>query len=222
MTVFDAVLHFHQPREGYRFTADSILLAGFVSVEQKKRVADFGAGCGVVGLSALEKGRAQSVGKMFFVEREPLILGCLKDNMSLYQPRTATELVLVPKDWRELTATDFGGALDYVMVNPPYFVKNSGRMSGTPAIEAARREIHGDLNDLLQALASLLTPQGRFALMLPAIREAELRVTITKMNFNLARLETVTSKGNIRRLILAEVKPRGQARACQGLGQRPK
>lgn len=204
LRIADAVEHFHQPKNGYRSSADSILLADFVSVKRGERVADFGAGCGVVGLSALEKGRVRSVKQLFFVEREPVILGCLRENMSLYQPRTATELLMVPADWRKLTVDDFGGELDYVMVNPPYFGKNDGRLSPCPAVEAGRREIYGNLSDLIQCISLILASTGRVALVLPARRKEEL-LDIIKIDFTVTRFKVVTGKGNLDRLILAEI-----------------
>src|ERR1700730_7686361 len=40
-----------QPRDGYRFSVDSILLARFVSVRGRDRVLELGAGSGVISLA---------------------------------------------------------------------------------------------------------------------------------------------------------------------------
>ena len=205
--IYDAVENFHQPEGGYRFSTDSILLARFVQAFGRERVADFGAGCGVVGLCALEKGRAAGARQFFFVEREPEFLDSLAKNIELYQPRTKTRLVILQRDWRELTPADFGGPLDYVMVNPPYFTAGSGRRSSRPSVNAARREIYGGLRELARALAGLLAPEGRAALMLPAARKDELLNTLRDNGFQPERVEMIRSgPGGPERLALAQAR----------------
>lgn len=174
MVDYDAVVNFCQPPDGYRFSTDSVLLADFALAPGLESAADFGAGCGVVGLCALEKGRCPGLKRMFFVEREPELLACLKKNVELYRRRTVTELVLLEADWRELAAEDFGGGLGYALANPPYYPLGMGRAGARPTVEAARRELHGGLEELVAALDRGLGPAGRLALALPAWRRAEL------------------------------------------------
>lgn len=202
--IYDAVTNFCQPENGYRFTADSILLAEFVEARNLERAADLGAGCGVVGLCALEKGRAAGVREFFFVEREPDFWEPLNNNLNLYQRRTGARLTPLGRDWRDLTTADFGGRLNYVMVNPPYFAAGSGRPSRRPSIDAARREVHGGLGDLLRALAGLLAPDGRAALTLPAARQDELMKLLRENGFRTERLKVVSYSGGPERLVLAE------------------
>lgn len=171
---FDAINHFHQPEAGYRFSTDSILLADFADIFDGAKMADLGAGCGVVGLCALEKKKAVQSGRLFFVEREKSFLDSLEKNLALYQPRTLVELSILAADWRELEPRDFGGPLDRIMVNPPYFPLKSGRPSPKAGREAGRRELHGGLADLCRAISRLLAPDGRADLILPAGRTNEL------------------------------------------------
>lgn len=201
----DAVRYFHQPENGYRFSADSILLAGFAEFRGAAVAADLGAGCGVVGLAALEKGRAAGVGRMFFVEREPELVSCLEANLALYRPRVRTDLVSLAADWRDLGPEHFSGRLDYILVNPPYFPQRSSRPGLRPAVDAARREMFGGLADLVAALARLLAPGGRAALALPAWRREELGRLLAGHGLAVDRLEVVRRpSNNAERLVLAE------------------
>ncbi|MDL2260381.1 hypothetical protein LJB99_05870 [Deltaproteobacteria bacterium OttesenSCG-928-K17] len=210
----DAVSHFHQPQDGYRFSADSILLADFVDISNRKNVADLGAGCGVVGLCALEKSSVhtttnlrrsiaplehkspqglktapgpasammprQGPERFYFIEREKTMLESLARNLALYQPRTSVRLVLMERDWRDLSPADFGGPLDYIMANPPYFPLKGSRPSRNPGRDAARREVHGGLADLVAAIGRLLAPDGLAALVLPPGRENDLRKALSE------------------------------------------
>lgn len=212
MLDYDAVLNFHQPPDGYRFSVDSILLADFVAAPAAKSAADFGAGCGVVGLCALEKGRCPGLKRMYFIEREPELLTSLEQNVALYRPRTAVELVVLAADWRELRVEDFDGGLDYAMANPPYYPLGTGRTGSRPTVEAARREIHGGLEELIAALNRLLDPDGRLALVLPARRRTELVELFSKYNLEAIRLKMAgTTSAGQDRLVLAEAAGKGEA-----------
>src|ERR1700730_11070868 len=50
-TILGGRIRLIQPRDGYRFSIDSILLARFVSVRPRDRVLELGAGCGVISLA---------------------------------------------------------------------------------------------------------------------------------------------------------------------------
>ncbi len=218
----DAVRDFHQPEPGYRFSEDSIALADFADLAGVGRVADFGAGCGVVGLAALENGRpagggapegrcAASVREMFFVEREPELLASLEKNVALYRPRTAAKLTVLARDWREVGPADFGGRLDCVLVNPPFFPKNAGRAAARPGRDAARREIHGGLAELLDSLARVLAPGGRLALVFPAARREELEAGLAGRGCSLRRRAAVAPArpGGAPRPVLLEARLEG-------------
>ena len=206
IAAFDAVNHFDQPERGYRFSADSLILAGFAASDNGVRAADFGAGCGVAGLTALERGSLKGFQELIFLEREPLFQPHLENNLRLYQPRTNVRLRAMIGDWREARPPDFGGTLDYILVNPPYFRVGHGRPSPEPTRDAARRETYGSLGDLGHSLARLLTrPTGRAALMLPAFRRADLSAALVGAGLMAVRESSVLAEGSGQaRLILIE------------------
>ena len=49
-TILGGALSVVQPRDGYRFSVDSILLARFATARSRDRVLELGAGCGVISL----------------------------------------------------------------------------------------------------------------------------------------------------------------------------
>ena len=256
--IYDSVMNFHQPEKGYRFSADSISLADFVDLSGVRRAADLGAGCGVVGLAALENIRrrgnlqagpaetdvgthARAVDKrpltgylsqpgrdindraafeagalsiptdggspnpalhclglgpdvFYFIEREAELLESLAKNLALYQPRTSCRLEIHAGDWRDISADDLGGALDYIMVNPPYFKVPDSRPSTRPSIDAARREIFGGLPELLASISRLLSHSGQAALILPAFRSREIQEASKQCGLT---IETVRPVSNL-------------------------
>ena len=111
---FDAIHNFYQPEKGYHFSADSLLLAEFVASDGADRVLDLGAGCGIVGLAALEKAQVSAAKNMYFVELQESLFHSLTKNIALYQEKTATKLHHLKSDWRQLTKEKFQGPIDYI------------------------------------------------------------------------------------------------------------
>ncbi|MDR1046019.1 MAG: methyltransferase [Candidatus Adiutrix sp.] len=205
---YDAVSHFHQPPGGYRFSADSIHLARFADLRGVRKAADLGAGCGVLGLAALEMSPAAAVDDFFFVELQEDLAASLALNLGLYQAGSRARLKMLAADWRHLTAEDFGGPLDYVLSNPPYAPPGLGRPSPRPGVEAARREIYGSLADLLAALGRIVGPGGRAALSLPARRRAEFLRLCAAAGWRPGRRETIQYlPGGLKELDLWELGP---------------
>ena len=67
-TILGGALTIVQPRNGYRFSIDSILLARFADIRPRDRVLELGAGCGVISIliAAMRQPRA-----IVALERQP-------------------------------------------------------------------------------------------------------------------------------------------------------
>ncbi|MDR0355755.1 MAG: hypothetical protein LBJ64_08495 [Deltaproteobacteria bacterium] len=194
---------YRQPSKGYRFTEDSVSLAGFAPQNLKGRAADLGAGCGVVGLEALAQGRLVGLEVLFLVEVQRSFEEHLLANIrtSLAKNPNGPALQPVWADWRELTPADFGGVLDHVMVNPPYFPAGaSGRSNGARSL--CRHEIRGGLDSLLAAAKRLLRPRATLTLSWPRSRLNDLVETAEASGFVPSRFCCPPRLGS--RLILAE------------------
>jgi tRNA1Val (adenine37-N6)-methyltransferase len=164
-----------QPPRGYRFSEDSVLLAGFAPGSLRGPDADLGAGCGVVGLEALAKGRLKGSTALFLVERDEGFLPYLQGNAALALASLPSPPRIIPliRDWRELGLGDLGGPLAAILANPPYLPRGRGRFAkGDGAF--AKGELFGGLGSLLAASRGLLAPGGTLTLSLPARRLGEL------------------------------------------------
>ena len=49
-TILDGSITLIQPRHGYRFSLEAILLGRFANATRRERVLELGAGCGVVSI----------------------------------------------------------------------------------------------------------------------------------------------------------------------------
>jgi tRNA1(Val) A37 N6-methylase TrmN6 len=183
-----------QPQDGYRFSEDSILLSEFLPESQDGLVADFGAGCGVVGLEALLKGRLLGIKTLFMAEREEAFLPYLRTNsqravsilselsekngaissISSQNPVFPPKIEILLRDFRELDIRAFGGKLSHIFSNPPYYPLHRGRVGKGP-YAGARHELYGGLSELIGVSYSLLKKNGLLSLSLPAGRLSEVR-----------------------------------------------
>ncbi|MDR3204993.1 MAG: hypothetical protein LBV23_09675 [Deltaproteobacteria bacterium] len=200
----DAKDDYLQPPKGVRFSADSILLAHRLPLVLKGRAADFGSGCGVVGLEALRLGRLKGLETLFFIEvNRDLYFDSLTVNINdwlkdswLEKKRREEEekigdlfLQLRPvfSDWRYLKPEDLGGLLDYIAVNPPYFPLRSSGLSAK-ARQSARHEAFGSLNELIEAASRLIKPSALLTMTFPRLRLSELIKSAARHGFYPIRL----------------------------------
>jgi tRNA1Val (adenine37-N6)-methyltransferase len=194
---------YRQPEGGYRFSRDSVLLALFAPEELPGRAADLGAGCGVVGLEALARGRLKGLKALYLIEAAEVFREALMENAGKAASPSGPAITPLMADWRRLGPDDLGGPLDHLLVNPPYFpVGSSG--PARPDRHRARHETHGDLGDLFGTARRLLRPGGGLSLSWPRARLAVLVETAAASGWAPVRLKLPPRPGN--GLVLAELK----------------
>jgi tRNA1(Val) A37 N6-methylase TrmN6 len=157
----------YQPKKGFRFGIDSVLLAHFLSLKPKNLVLEVGAGSGIISLIALKK---FSHAKVFALELETLYIECLKKN--ILENKLQERLFVIKGDIRNPPFKP--GNFDVVFSNPPYFKSEAGRKSPYEIENITRRDIECDLNEFLKKVSSLLKNRGKFYLIFTALRLAEL------------------------------------------------
>jgi tRNA1Val (adenine37-N6)-methyltransferase len=158
-----------QPRDGYRFSVDSILLARFVSMRSRDRVLELGAGTGVISLAiaALHQPR-----EIVVVEIQTALVAMLRRNLKL---NGVDSIRAVAGDLRKLDDPKVAPqSFDVVVANPPYRASNAGRASPLEARRIARSEVSATLADFVVAAARYTRRGGRAAFVFSADRSAEL------------------------------------------------
>ena len=159
-------LRFIQPRQGYRFSVDALLLAEFVSIKSEDSIVDLGAGCGIISLFlAVER----EAGFIFGLELQEELASQAKRNIMLNE--LEEKIAIIQGDLRHLPLAP--GSAHAVVCNPPYRQKRSGRINPDPGKAIARHELEVSLDDILAAGKVLLKPGGRLALIYPANRLTE-------------------------------------------------
>jgi len=164
------LLDIRQPVRGYRFSIDSVLLAGFAAGFCRGTVLDLGTGCGVLLLLLSRLGACMDSGTGIELQEELLAFAGENFRRNGLQGR----LRAVAGDFRREIPGIPPEAFDLVVSNPPYGRAGHGRRNPDPRREAARHEVSCSLSELFGAARRALAPEGRFALILPAVRCSEI------------------------------------------------
>jgi tRNA1Val (adenine37-N6)-methyltransferase len=176
-----------QPERGYRFSIDSVILAGFAAPFCRGRVLDLGTGCGILLLllSRLDTGVVSGTG----VDLQEDLLGFARGNFRDNCPDG--RLSAVPGDFRGDIPGVEHGSFDLVVSNPPYGRAGHGRRNPDTGKEAARHEVTCTLPELFAAASRFLSANGRFAFILPYPRISEIEPCAAKEGLRVELLRAV-------------------------------
>ena len=197
---FNGKIQVLQPANGYRFSIDSIILAGIASPSVGANVLDLGTGCGII----------------------PIILACkisdihitgveLQSNLAslaslnIEKNGMQERISVLCQDLCELSTAKLGGAVDYVISNPPYRPKQSGRINPNTQKAVARHELAMDLSKLITTVHNVLRIGGKFILIYPAERITDLLFQMRKKSIEPKNLHIIFSrKGEPAKLVVVE------------------
>ncbi len=188
-----------QPREGYRFSVDSLLLAEFAKLKKRAKVVELGAGCGVISMILAKRYPESSITA---VEIQEGLYRLLEANIQLNLLRNIQPLFM---DMKKLPDLMNAGAFHHVIANPPFRRPESGRLCLDSQEALSRHEILINLEELLDVTRFLLKPGGRCTLIYPAERISELIFKLCQRRLEPKRFQFVhPDMKNKARLVLVE------------------
>ncbi|MGA6971644.1 MAG: methyltransferase, partial [Candidatus Binatus sp.] len=121
-TILDGSITLIQPKHGYRFSIEAILLGRFARASARDRVLELGAGCGVVSImmSALYRLR-----EVVAVEIQPALAEMVARNAAANSIESVHE-VCADLRQRKIASVE-PASFDLVVANPPYRAMAAGR-----------------------------------------------------------------------------------------------
>ena len=156
-------LRLSQPRSGYRFNVDSLLLADFASrslpEDPAGRILDLGAGCGVVGLLLARRSPGLQV-TLVEIQQELACLARHNAGVNGLQERVEVlneDLRTLELRWPERPSL--------AVCNPPFYRVGQGRLNPDPQAAMARHELACTLDDLCRCAGRLLARDGKVCLV---------------------------------------------------------
>ena len=181
---------FRQGPGGQRLTDDSVLLADFaLPLTARDSVMDLGTATGAIPLMLAWKSPAA---RIVGVEVTGALAGTARRNVS--ENGLSERIEIIEGDWRGVRDIFAPGSFTTVVSNPPYLKAGSSRPSPDPARAAARSEVYGTLEDLLDAAAYLLAPGGRASFVFTVERLTEMTAGLRQRGLQPVRLEYVRSR----------------------------
>ncbi len=163
-------IRLYQPKNGYRFSVDSLLLFDFVNLKKAKSIADLGAGSGIIGILLAGKYPDASVD---LFELQDNLAAIAEKNVILN--RCEDRVRVIQCDLRELKAAPSAHPrYDLVVSNPPFRRLKSGRLNIEEEKAIARHEITLRLHECINAASALLRNRGRLCMIYNPCRLSEL------------------------------------------------
>ncbi len=192
----------YQRERGYRFSMDALLLFDFVRLNSKKpaRIADLGAGSGVIGLLLAKKYENARVclielqDGLFSLSLRNIGLNGLENRViaikadincidSIKSAMEGAQAVSAPPD--------VPAGFDIIVSNPPFRKAVSGRICQDKEKAAARHELTMSLLALVKAANYLVKDKGRFFMVYHPERLLEALDTLRAAGFEPKRLQFV-------------------------------
>lgn len=164
-TFFNGLISVRQSQNGYRFSIDSVLLAGHVDTYSGAGVIDLGTGCGIIPL--ILASRYPKI-KIYGIEIQKQLSQIAQLNVE--ENHMEESIYIICKDMKTLHKSDLSGQVDLITSNPPYRKNNSGRISTNKQKAVAKHEIKATLSDVIETAGRMLDISGRLLIIYPAER----------------------------------------------------
>ncbi|NOY53466.1 MAG: methyltransferase [Deltaproteobacteria bacterium] len=177
-----------QPRNGYRYSLDALILPFFMAPKEGGSIVELGAGCGVV--SMLLARRCPSC-RIISVEIQERLHHLHEKNLALNELGGFVQLI--HGDIRRIDEFLPPDSAEEVCSNPPFRKVRAGRISPDREKAIARHEVALTLEELVRAAVYLLKKQGRFSLIYLPERLADLVQTLRRNGLEPKRMRMVQS-----------------------------
>ncbi|MEW6162643.1 MAG: tRNA1(Val) (adenine(37)-N6)-methyltransferase [Nitrospirota bacterium] len=208
-------IRLYQPKRGYRFSADALLLYDFVNLKNVRRIADLGAGSGIVGillaktypdaeiiLFEIQDSLATLADKNITLNSLEDRVRVIKTDIRILTSQQSTVNSLQSKDAHQFYVCDglstydwrlAANSFDLVVSNPPFRRPKSGFINIGEEKAIAKHEIKLRLHELIDAASYLLRAKGRFCMVYHPCRLSELMEILKKRGLEPKRLRFVHS-----------------------------
>jgi len=168
-TILDGRITLLQPRHGYRFSVEAILLGRFARASARERVLELGAGCGVVAIMIAALYRPREV---VAIEIQPPLAAMIARSAAI-NALASVKAVCADLRQRKIAGVE-SSSFDLVVANPPYRATAAGRDSPDRGRRLARGESAAVLMDFVAAARRYARRGARVAFVFTARRSAEL------------------------------------------------
>ena len=184
--ILDGSITLIQPKQGYRFSVEAILLGRFAHASKRDRVLDLGAGCGVVSILMASLYRPREV---VAIEIQPALAGMAARNAAINE-LASVRAICADLRQKKIASVE-PASFDLIVANPPYRAVAAGRENPEHGRRVARGESTATLADFIAAARRYARRGGRIAFVFAARRSAELISTMRSNQLEPKRIRFV-------------------------------
>jgi tRNA1Val (adenine37-N6)-methyltransferase len=198
-------LRIMQPRHGYRFSLDPLLLCDFAAIREGEEGIDLGAGCGVIPLILARSAAGTRLAGVESLEAMAELAARNADLNGL-----SDRVVIRHADVLQVKGLFQPSSFDLVVANPPYRKRGSGRVSPKQGRDTARHESTAAIADFLASAKYLVKPTGRICFIFHPSRLPEFLTNAAGLKLAVTRLRMVhgSSTSEARMFLVELVKGR--------------
>lgn len=200
-------IQIYQNKNGYRFSVDALLLFSFINLPRVKKIADLGAGSGIIGILLAKKYQDAEVAlielqkSLARLAEKNIVLNNLDDRVKVIKANLkefgVKSLELKNSNSSELQTHNSElitpNSFDLVVSNPPFRKVKTGRLSIGHEKAIARHEIKLSLKDMVTAGSTLLKHHGRLCIIHLPERLTEIMDAMKENNLEPKRLRFIYS-----------------------------
>jgi len=182
-----------QRRSGYRYSVDSLIIAGYVRQSGKniKNCVDLGTGSGIIALLLASR---YSHAVIQAVELQDSLAELAEKNIVLNSLEKRVKLIR--GDVRNLETVIPDQCAELVISNPPYRRPGAGRISRGRERALARHEINLNLADLSGSASRILKPKGSFYLVHLPERLTDIMESLRAVRLEPKRMRLVQARAD--------------------------
>lgn len=190
-----------QNKNLYTFTSDSVVLANFIDLKKKDRVAEIGTGCGVISILLTAKTNFEKI-EAFELQKDMASLA--EKNIKLNNLENKIEVHNI--DVKQFASIFKEESFDAVFSNPPY-MKTGKSCNANLVRDIARHDSLLSIEDLCFTASKMLKFGGKFYLVYSSERSSELVYTLIKYKLEPKRMFfTENGKGKVVLVVIEAVK----------------
>ena len=175
-----------QPRQGYRFSLDPLLLCDFCEPGGRVSIADLGTGCGIIPLVLA---RLEPAAAIVGIEHQEAMAELARRNVAANG--LVDRITIFHEDLLHLRSRYPVSTFDLVVANPPFRKQGTGKISPKAGRDLARHESTARLADFVATAKYLINPSGSICFIYHPSRLAELLAVATELKLAPLRLRMV-------------------------------